>query len=43
RFTHRAKTHGNWQVERLNPTTMLWTSPHGFKFRVTPTGTRPAP
>ncbi|NEA35253.1 DUF222 domain-containing protein [Streptomyces sp. SID13031] len=40
RFTHRVKTHGNWAARRLDPTTLEWTTPHGFKFRVTPDGTR---
>ncbi len=43
RFSHRVKTHGDWTVRRLDPKTLEWTTPHGFKFRVTPSGTRPVP
>ncbi|MFI7060696.1 hypothetical protein ACIBL3_06930, partial [Kribbella sp. NPDC050124] len=43
RFPHRIKTHGRWQVRRLNPTTLEWTTPNGFTFHVDPTGTHPAP
>ena len=40
RFTHRVKTHApGWNVQRLDPTTLQWTTPHGFTFHVTPTGT----
>ncbi|MEU4607106.1 DUF222 domain-containing protein [Kribbella sp. NPDC023972] len=40
RFAHRVKTHGHgWHVQRLTPTTLEWTTPHGFTFHVTPTGT----
>jgi len=40
RFTHRVKTHApGWNVRRLNPKTLQWTTPHGFTFHVTPTGT----
>ncbi|MEJ1111975.1 hypothetical protein V9K98_36760, partial [Kribbella sp. CCNWLW197] len=43
RFPHRVKTHGHWKVHRLNPTTLEWTTPHGFTFHVDPTGTHRAP
>ncbi|MFF1819066.1 hypothetical protein ACFVWG_17325 [Kribbella sp. NPDC058245] len=40
RHGHRVKTHARgWTVHRLNPTTLEWTTPHGFTFHVTPTGT----
>jgi hypothetical protein len=40
RFNHRIKTHAHdWQVHRLDPTTIEWTTPHGFTYHVTPTGT----
>jgi len=39
RHHHRVKTHGDWKARRLAPTTIEWTSPHGFTFHVTPTGT----
>jgi hypothetical protein len=42
RFSHRAKTHGGWQVHRLNDHTLEWTTPNGFKFIVDHQGTRPA-
>ncbi|MFI7061021.1 DUF222 domain-containing protein [Kribbella sp. NPDC050124] len=43
RFPHRVKTHGRWQVRRLDPRTLEWTSPHGFAFHIDPTGTHRAP
>ncbi|MEI8410056.1 hypothetical protein V9K98_33880, partial [Kribbella sp. CCNWLW197] len=43
RFPHRVKTHGHWKVRRLDPTTLEWTTPHGFTFHVDPTGTHRAP
>ncbi|TDO43177.1 hypothetical protein EV643_119110 [Kribbella sp. VKM Ac-2527] len=46
RFTHRLKTHGRWQVRRLDDGALEWTSPHQFTFRVDHTGTHrtwPAP
>ncbi|WP_433161285.1 DUF222 domain-containing protein [Kribbella sp. CA-247076] len=39
RFPHRLKTHGHWQVRRLNHTTLEWQTPHGFTFHIDPTGT----
>ncbi|MGW6281608.1 DUF222 domain-containing protein [Kribbella sp. NPDC055071] len=44
RFTHRVKTHAHgWRVRRIDATTLEWTTPHGFVFRVDPTGTHPIP
>lgn len=40
RKVHRAKTHGGWQVEQLEPGVFAWTSPLGFPYLVTPTGTQ---
>ncbi|NEA37140.1 HNH endonuclease [Streptomyces sp. SID13031] len=42
RFSHRVKTHGGWQVHRLNDDALEWTTRHGFKFIVDHRGTRPA-
>ena len=40
RFTHRVKTHARgWNVQRIDHRTLEWTTPHGFTFHVTPTGT----
>ncbi len=40
RFTHRVKTHARgWTVRRLDQITLEWTTPHGYTFNVTPTGT----
>ncbi|TDD62342.1 hypothetical protein E1263_04080 [Kribbella antibiotica] len=40
RLNHRVKTHApGWSVQRINPTTLEWTTPHGFVFHVDPTGT----
>ncbi|TDC15626.1 hypothetical protein [Kribbella albertanoniae] len=40
RYGHRVKTHARgWKVRRINPTTLEWTTPHGFIFHVDPTGT----
>ncbi|MFC9691089.1 hypothetical protein ACFTSF_21235 [Kribbella sp. NPDC056951] len=40
RYAHRVKTHARgWNVRRINPTTLEWTTPHGFVFHVDPTGT----
>ncbi|GAA1704681.1 hypothetical protein GCM10009745_60190 [Kribbella yunnanensis] len=40
RYAHRVKTHARgWNVRRINPTTLEWTTPHGFVFHVNPTGT----
>ena len=47
RFTHRLKTHGGWHVEQPQPGVLLWTSPLGYHYLVTPDGTtmidRPPP
>lgn len=47
RKVHRAKTHGDWQVQQPWPGVLLWQSPHGYRFLVTPTRTidlgRPEP
>jgi uncharacterized protein DUF222 len=40
RFTHRVKTHAlGWDVRRVDRTTLEWVTPHGFTFRVSPSGT----
>ena len=40
RYAHRVKTHApGWTVHRINPQTLEWTTPHGFRFHVDPTGT----
>ena len=41
RFSHRLKTHGGWKPQRLHNGAFIWTSPHGFKFRVDKSGTHP--
>ncbi|MGD8215345.1 DUF222 domain-containing protein [Aestuariimicrobium sp. Y1814] len=38
RRVHRAKTHGGWHLEQLHPGVFIWTSPLGFSYLVTPTG-----
>lgn len=43
RRSHRTKTHAGWKVRPLNPTTLEWTTPHGYKFHVNHTGTHPPP
>ena len=44
RFGHRVKTHAHgWKGRRLDPTTLEWTTPHGFRFHVDPTGTHRVP
>jgi hypothetical protein len=48
RFGHRVKTHAHgWTVHRIDRKSLEWTTPHGFTFHVTPTGTirvnRPRP
>jgi hypothetical protein len=40
RYSHRVKTHGRWTVERLDDGSLDWTTRHGFRFRVSHTGTR---
>ena len=40
RRSHRVKTHApGWNARRLDQTTLEWTTPHGFTYHVTPTGT----
>ncbi|MFG1816450.1 DUF222 domain-containing protein [Kribbella sp. NPDC049174] len=40
RRSHRVKTHApGWNVRRVDRTTLEWTTPHGFTYHVTPTGT----
>lgn len=39
RRSHRAKTHGDWQVRQSAPGLFEWTSPYGFKYLVGPHGT----
>ncbi|WP_329001867.1 hypothetical protein OHA18_02440 [Kribbella sp. NBC_00709] len=44
RFGHRVKTHAiGWDVRRVDRTTLEWTTPHGFRFHVDPTGTHRVP
>ncbi|TCC31233.1 DUF222 domain-containing protein [Kribbella sindirgiensis] len=44
RFGHRVKTHARgWSVRRVDYRTVEWTTPHGFRFRVDPTGTHRVP
>lgn len=39
RKTHRAKTHGRWKLEQPTSGVFRWTSPHGYRYEVTPSGT----
>lgn len=39
RRSHRAKTHGGWQVNQPRPGHYQWTSPAGYTYTVTPEGT----
>lgn len=39
RRAHRAKTHGGWQMAQPIPGVVLWRSPHGLTYLVTPSGT----
>ncbi|MGW6196638.1 hypothetical protein ACWF0M_10885 [Kribbella sp. NPDC055110] len=41
RLHHRAKTFGGWRSRRLPTGAVDWISPHGFRFVVDYTGTRP--
>jgi len=41
RYTHRAKTHGGWQLEQPEPGVFWWRSPLGREYIVTATGTTP--
>jgi hypothetical protein len=43
RFSHRLKTHADWDERRVNAYTVEWTSPHGYVFHVDHNGTRRAP
>ncbi|MER7250424.1 hypothetical protein [Kribbella sp. NPDC000426] len=44
RFGHRVKTHARgWSVRRVDYKTLEWTTPHGFRFEVGPTGTHRLP
>ena len=47
RFSHRVRTHGGWKLEQSEPGRLIWTSPHGYTYAVTPAGTvrigRPPP
>jgi hypothetical protein len=43
RFSHRLKTHGDWEVRRVNAYTLEWISPHGYTFHVDHNGTRRVP
>jgi hypothetical protein len=40
RGPHRGKTHGGWQLEQPGPGIFWWRSPAGYRYRVTPNGTR---
>ena len=40
---HRLKTFGRWRVEMPQPGVLIWTSPHGHRYRRDHTGTRPLP
>ncbi|MGO4957174.1 DUF222 domain-containing protein [Luteococcus sp. Sow4_B9] len=39
RSTHRAKTHSGWRVQQPLPGVLLWQSPLGFRYLVTPSRT----
>jgi hypothetical protein len=39
RFSHRVKTRGGWKVRPIDGHALVWTTRHGFKFRVDHTGT----
>jgi hypothetical protein len=44
RFAHRVKTHARgWHVRRVDHKNLEWTTPHGFRFEVGPTGTHRLP
>lgn len=44
RYGHRVKTHAlGWELRRIDATTVEWTTPHGFVFRVDRTGTHHIP
>ncbi len=35
-LVHRGKTHGQWQLDQQRPGEFTWTSPLGYRYRVTP-------
>jgi hypothetical protein len=39
RYHHRVKTHSPWTYRREPDGSLTWTSPHGRRYRVDPTGT----
>jgi hypothetical protein len=41
RFPHRVKTHGRWRLRQRAPGVLEWRSPHGYRYLVDHTGTRP--
>lgn len=47
RYAHRLKTHGGWHLDQPSPGVLVWTSPLGYRYLVTPDGTttigRPQP
>jgi hypothetical protein len=44
RYPHRVKTHAQgWDVRRVDFKTLEWSTPHGFRFHVDPTGTHRVP
>ncbi|WP_134117209.1 hypothetical protein [Kribbella kalugense] len=44
RYPHRVKTHAHgWNVQRVDDKTLAWSTPHGFRFHVDPTGTHRVP
>ncbi|MFT3875955.1 MAG: DUF222 domain-containing protein [Propioniciclava sp.] len=47
RFGHRVRTHGGWRLDQPAPGVLTWTSPHGYTYATTPSGTirigRPSP
>ncbi|MHA6524098.1 hypothetical protein [Tessaracoccus sp. G1721] len=38
---HRVKTAGHWRGDQPTPGCLIWRSPLGYRYRVTPTGTSP--
>lgn len=46
-LAHRVKTHGGWHLEQPHPGLLVWRSPLGYEYAVTPAGTlrigRPPP
>ena len=40
RFAHRVKTHGRWRLRQTGPGVFEWRSPHGYRVRVGPDGSR---